>query len=196
MAALDPIADIPNVGQPPTMIAALLLLAAAHISAPACDLRSVQTARATHDALGRRAAMIVARASSADDMRMSAFVDPSASFDLGAGDVGRPLGQGVAGVRALAAMMKADQFRFLGWDYMDSPADACGKRSITVEFIDTTDRLVSQVEFAFDRGRVVKAKGWQRSFEAGSLSSLRRGGNGSKPPRSGRFKPDRRDAAT
>ena len=164
-------------GQAETMIAALLLLAA-QTSAPPCDLGSVQTARATHDALSRRAAKVVEWAS-ADDRRMSAFVDPSARFDLGAGDVGRPLGQGVAGARALAASMKADQFRFLGWDYMDRPADACSKQSITVEFIDTADRLVSRVEFAFDRGRVIEAKGWQHSFEGGSLPSMRRGGNGS-----------------
>lgn len=67
--------------------------------------------------------------------------------------------------------MKADQFRFLGWDYMDSPADACGKQSITVEFISSATGQVSQVEFTFDQARLISAKGWQRSFESGPLPS-------------------------
>lgn len=85
---------------------------------------------------------------------------------------------GSIGARSLAVKMKADQFRFLRWDYIDGPADACGKQSITVEFVDSIDRLVSQVDFSFDRGRVIAAKGWQRPFESGSLPTTAVG-NGS-----------------
>jgi hypothetical protein len=161
-------------GQPSAMIAAFMLLAAS-APAPGCDLSNISTARALHEILGRRAAKIVAAAASArgaaKDALLDGLVDKAASFDLGVGDVGRPLGTGVAGARSLAATMNADQFRFLGWDYMDSPADACGKQSVSVDFISNTDQRVSQVEFTFERGKLVTAKGWQRSFEGGALLS-------------------------
>jgi hypothetical protein len=156
------------------MIAALFLVAAS-ASAQVCDLASLNNARAVHDALGRRAAEIVGAAALPPSERgahaLNALVDPSASFDLGVGDVGRPLGKGLVGVRALVTAMKADQFRFLGWDYMDGPVDACTKQSVTVDFVDTADRRISQVEFVFDQGRLVAAKGWQHSFEGGPMPS-------------------------
>lgn len=65
--------------------------------------------------------------------------------------------------------MNANEFRFLGWDYMDGSVDACGKQSATVDFISNTDQRVSRVEFTFERGKLMKAKGWQRSFETGAL---------------------------
>jgi len=65
--------------------------------------------------------------------------------------------------------MNADTYRFLGWDYMDSPIDGCSKQKIEVEFIDNQDKSVSLMEFDFEDGRVVNATGWQRSFEAGSV---------------------------
>jgi hypothetical protein len=159
--------------------AAIVLAVSAH--AQGCDLKALTTARAIHEALGHRAVKIVTLASGAAskmDGHLSAYVDQSASFDLGAGDVGRPLGSGVAGAHALALVMKADRFQFLGWDYMDGPADACGKQAVTVDFIDTADGQISQVEFTFDQGRVVAAKGWQHSFKSGSLPSLPPAGNG------------------
>lgn len=165
------IADIQNAVQVRPVISAAILLAAA-ASAPSCDLRAATTASAVHEALGRRAIEIVRLASTTDpeaDHRLATYVDKAASFDLGAGDVGRPIGSGSVGARALAATMKADQFRFLGWDYMDSPSDGCGKQSVTVDFIDTAGHEISQVEFAFDRGMLISAKGWQHSFESGSL---------------------------
>lgn len=103
------------------------------------------------------------------DATLQRMITPAASFDLGAGDVGRPQGSGVAGARALARTMRADQFRFLDWNYMDMPADACERREVTIEFIDTSENWVSQVLFTFDQGRVVSAKGWQRLFVNGSM---------------------------
>ncbi len=163
------------------MIAATILL---FVTAPSqsCGLGTASTARAVHDALGRRAAEAIALASTKNskaDERLSAYVDRSANFDLGAGDVGGPLGSGLVGIRALAEKMKADQFQFLGWDYMDRPSDPCGKQSVTVDFINSTDHTMSQVEFAFDGGRIVAAKGWQRSLESGPLVSRLPDGNGS-----------------
>ena len=65
--------------------------------------------------------------------------------------------------------MKADAYRFLGWDYMDMPADPCSKREVEVEFIDSQRKTVSRVKFTFEAGRVVSADGWERSFETGRL---------------------------
>ncbi len=65
--------------------------------------------------------------------------------------------------------MKADTYRFLGWDYMDMPADACSSRKVEVEFIDSQGKNVFRVEFTFQAGRVVSAGGWERSFETGRL---------------------------
>ncbi|HEU4670976.1 MAG TPA: hypothetical protein VFR91_09715 [Dyella sp.] len=118
--------------------------------------------------LSLRAVDVVRLAASRSD-QLAALVAPSAMFDLGASDVGRPLGKGADGARELARTMHADSYRFLGWDYMDMPVDPCSKQQVDVEFIDGKGRSVSRVEFTFEAGRVVSAKGWQRSFETGSL---------------------------
>ena len=153
------------------MIATILLLT---VSAPlrGCDLASISSARSLREALGRRAATIIAAASVKNpkaDALLESLIDQSANFSLGIGDVGRPLGSGVAGARQLAKTMNADQFQFLGWDYMDRPTDACGKQTIKVDFISTTDRRISQVELTFQQARLIAAEGWQRSFETGAL---------------------------
>lgn len=159
------------------MLAIVLLLAAQPV-VPGCDLASVKTMRTVHEALGRKAVELVSTASARDkgaDGRLARLVYPSASFSLGGGDVGQPLGQGATGARALADAVKADQYRFLGWDYMDGFADGCGKQSVEVEFVNAGDRLVSKVSFSFEGGRVTGASGWRRTFESGvvpvSLSS-------------------------
>jgi hypothetical protein len=161
------------------MIAAIMLLATAPASG--CDLAEVHSARAAYEALGQRAITIIAAASTPGpkvDVFLDGLVDNSASFDLLIGDVGSP-GIGIAGARAIANTIKADEFRFLGWDYMDGPADACGKQTVTVEFVSSRDRRISQIEFTFQRARLIAAKGWQRSFRSGPLSSAAVGGNGS-----------------
>ena len=133
-----------------------------------CGLPEITGARDLHQFLSLRAVEVVKRAASSDD-GLAALVAPSARFDLGAGDVGRPLGPGADGARELARTMKADTYRFLGWDYMDMPADACSKREVEVEFIDSEGKSVSRVKFTFEAGRVTSAVGWERSFETGRL---------------------------
>jgi hypothetical protein len=142
------------------------------VAADACDLSAVSGARELHETLSRRAVEVVKRASSpqwASDVRLAQLVRSDASVDLGAGDVGRPLGHGLAGARALAETMQADTYTFAGWDYMDRPATPCGAHKVTIEFTNTSDRRTATVEFQFDAGRVNAAKGWERSFETGSL---------------------------
>lgn len=152
-----------------SILAAISLLASA--TAP-CDLTQVTSARAVHETLSRRAVRIVSLAKESAPQNNAQLIDlvsEAAHFNLGAGDVGRPLGTGLDGARRFAREMGADQFRFLGWNYMDSPADGCDRQSVTLEFIDNRQQLVSQVEFTFEHGRLIAARGWQRSFETGAI---------------------------
>jgi hypothetical protein len=155
-----------------SMLAAISLLASTTVP---CDLAQITSARAIHETLSRRAVRIVTLATETTpqtDAQLSALVNEAAEFNLGASDVGRPLGTGFDGARRLAREMGADQFRFLSWNYMDSPADGCGRQEVTVEFIDTRQQRVSQVEFTFELGRLITARGRQRSFEAGAIRPL------------------------
>lgn len=133
-----------------------------------CVRPDISGSRELERFLSLRAVDVVRLAARSDD-GLAALIAPSASFNLGAGDVGRPLGTGVEGARALARTMKADSYRFLGWDYMDIPADPCSQRKVVVEFIDSRGKNVSRMEFTFEAGRVVSADGWERSFETGRL---------------------------
>jgi hypothetical protein len=145
-------------------------------SAGPCGLSEINSTRELHQFLSMRAVEVVERAARSEarnDLHLRQMISPSASFSLGAGDVGRPLGTGVDGARALAETMKADTYRYLGWDYMDGPAKACSAQKVTVEFVDTASKHLSSVEFTFDAGRVVSAAGWSRSFEAGPLKGTR-----------------------
>jgi len=147
----------------------LALAAGSTMAGPsACGLPEATGSRELHQALSLRAVELVRRAADTND-RQTALVSPSASFNLGAGDVGRPLGTGVDGARQLARTMNADTYRFLGWDFMDAPANACSEHKIEVEFMDTRAKVLSRVEFTFKAGRVVSAVGWQRSFQTGLI---------------------------
>lgn len=149
-------------------IGLVLVASPAFAGSSACGLPKMSGARELNQFLGLRAVEVV-RLAASSDTGLAALVIPSAKFDLGAGDVGRPLGAGVSGARMLAQTMKADTYRFLGWDYIDMPVDPCSKRKVEVEFIDNQDKNVSRVEFTFEAGRVVSAEGWERSFEMGRL---------------------------
>jgi hypothetical protein len=142
------------------------------VAAEACDLSAIGGARELHETLGRRAAEVVKRATApewASDVRLAQLVAANASIGLGAGDVGRPLGHGLAGVRALAETMQADTYTFAGWDYVDGPAKPCDVQKVTVEFTNSGGRRRATVEFQFEGGRVMAAKGWERSFETGAV---------------------------
>ena len=123
-----------------------------------CGLPEITSSRELHQLLSIRAVEVVRRAANRDG-ELAALIAPSASFSLGAGDVGRPLGTGVDGARELSRTMNADTYRFLGWDYMDMPADACSSQEVEVEFIDSQGKNVSRVKFTVESGRVVSATG-------------------------------------
>lgn len=158
----------------------LLLGASTAIASPAsraCDVQHVKTVGELQTILSLRAVEIVNRGASIRggiDVRLQRMVAPSAIFSLGSGDVGRPLGVGVAGARALAKEMKADTFRFLGWDYIPTPVkDACASQKVDVEFTDTHGRRVYPITFTFKAGRLIAAAGWSRSFETGPVEHVR-----------------------
>jgi hypothetical protein len=136
--------------------------------ASGCGLPDITSSRELQRFLSLRAVEVVRQAE--DPKALGALVAPSASFDLGAGDVGRPLGNGVEGARRFARTMAADTYRFLGWDYMDGPADACSRRDVELEFIASRASQVARVTFTFEAGRVVKVTGWMRSFETGAVA--------------------------
>lgn len=154
----------------PWLLTIALALMAGPISAKpsGCGLPPMTGASALHRFLSLRAVEVVKLAAGRND-KLEAWIAPSARFELGAGDMGRPLGTGIDGARELARTMHADTYRFLGWDYMDMPVDPCSKQQVEVEFIDSQGRNVSRVVFTFEGGRVVGADGWERSFETGPL---------------------------
>lgn len=156
------------------LVAPLTLVAEASAGEPAsCDLAHFSGARELHETLSRRAIEIIERATTSEwrlDARLAELVSPSASFSLGAGDVGRPAGAGPSGAHALALLMNADAFRFYGWDYMDLPADSCAVQRVEVEFVDTRGQKSSRIEFTFQAGRLIGGAGWQRSIETGPLA--------------------------
>lgn len=164
------------------VLAALALIAFPGVAmaantAQSCDLPAAKTIGELHYNLSQRAIEAVgyaAETSHDSDDRLQPLVTPKASFSLGSGDVGNALGTGVPGLRALAGAMKADTFRFLGWDYIPTPvANPCGEQKVDVEFINTRARRVFPMTFVFQSGRIVSAQGWSRSFVTGPISSAR-----------------------
>ena len=159
-----------------TLVLVMAPMAACAAPGEACDLAHVKSARELQDALGERSVEIVALAAQADspsDARIALLVKPTASFSLGSGDVGRPLGAGVAGVHALTALMNADGYAFQGWDFMDMPTDGCAPQKVVVVFTDTVAKQRSEVEFSYVRGRLVAATGWEHSYTSGPLKRPR-----------------------
>ncbi|MEO7027126.1 MAG: hypothetical protein ABI056_06190, partial [Caulobacteraceae bacterium] len=65
------------------------------------------------DVLGRKGATVVSSAAAEDwrtNRNLSELMTPDTTFNLGAGDVGRPLGVGRSGARLLAATQRADEY--------------------------------------------------------------------------------------
>lgn len=146
-------------------------------AAPDCGLPKAKWVGELQQALSRRAVEIIKLAagpSTNNQPALTRLIDPSAEFRLGSGDVDRSLGTGVAGARKLASEMNADAFRFLGWDHIPAPVEnLCGALKVDVDFVDGRRKYLFQVTFEFEAGRIVGAKGWTRSFETGTMDSIR-----------------------
>ena len=161
-------------------VTAVLLGTSAAVAAPGgdrCDVPMVEYVGDLQTVLSRRAVEVVDRAvhlQGGPDARLQQLVVPSAAFSLGAGDVGRPLGKGVDGARALAKEMNADTYRFLDWNYIPTPVkDRCASQKVEVEFTDTRGKNVYPVTFTFRQGRVIAAEGWSRTYQTGLVDAGR-----------------------
>ncbi|MBC9031283.1 hypothetical protein IAG41_02665 [Sphingomonas sp. JC676] len=139
-----------------------------------CPIAATKNIGELQALLSRRAVEIIERASASgwkSDAHLRALLVPGAEFDLGSGDVGRPMGTGAAGAHALAADMKADSFRYLSWSGIPMNVEPCGEQKVRVEFIKTGAGELAAVEFTYQAGLLVSAKGWSQWFVAGSLSA-------------------------
>ena len=121
--------------------------------------------------LGKRAVEAASLATRAEreDPRLSALVSRDADFRLGAGDVGREMGQGIPGLRKLLNEVRADRYRFDGWNYMSKKEDPCAAHDVTVEFSSLKEGGRAEVKFKFVKGRIVEATGWYGSMTSGSF---------------------------
>ncbi|WP_292228456.1 hypothetical protein [Brevundimonas sp.] len=137
-----------------------------------CEVAEIKNRRELHYALSRRAVDAINLAA-ASDPALAGLIAPTATFSLGSGDVGRPLGLGAIGAHLLTREMKADTFRFPGWDYMLLPIDnPCAVHKVDVEFLNTPKKNIFRVTFTFEAGRIVDASGWTRSYESGPVTPV------------------------
>jgi hypothetical protein len=108
----------------------------------------------------------------ADGGGLRDVVAETAEFDLGAGDVGQPLGKGAPGLRRLMDKLQADRYRFDGWDYMSRKENPCDVHEVTVEFSSRKLGHRAEVKFRFDGGRIVEGKGRLRSMTTGVFPAI------------------------
>lgn len=150
---------------------------AADVPRVVCDVPPVEYVGQLQSELSRRAVRAINLAAASDGKSMAALkrlIDPTASFSSGGGDVGLPLASGVAGALALAREMKADTFRFAGWDGIPTPvSDRCGEQKVEVEFTDSHGGDFFPVTFTFKSGKIIAAQGWRRSFQSGPMIAVR-----------------------
>ncbi len=156
------------------LMGALLFVAAGKAqAASACDFAGIESAAKLKTLMQERAVEVVtlaARATAKDLKRLQSLVEPTANFDLGAGDLGRGLGTGIEGARELAAAMHANLYIVAGWDYMDMEVEApCAEQKVAVEFLDNRVKARSYVTFTFVNGRVTGVQGWEGSYRTGPL---------------------------
>ena len=140
-----------------------------------CEVADARTIADLRQMLSRRAveAVSLAAAQQGDESSLTNLIAPTATFSLGVGDVGRTLGTGADGARAMAREMNADSFRFLGWDYIPTPVpDPCARHQVDVEFVDSRRENLYPVTFTFYAGQIVAAEGWSRSYQTGPIPPL------------------------
>lgn len=137
-----------------------------------CEVADARTIADLRQMLGRRAieALTLAATQQADESSLTNLIAPTATFSLGIGDVGRSLGTGPDGARAMAREMNPDTFRFFGWDYIPTPvADPCSTHQVDVEFVDSRRQNLYPITFTFYAGQIVAAEGWSRSYQTGPI---------------------------
>jgi len=154
------------------VIVLVALLTGAMPAGDSCGIPDAKYAGQVYDALAHRAADAVERAGQTgwtSDPVLSALVAPDAGFNTGSGDVGVPLANGPAGLRALALGMSANRYRFRALGGIPGPAQPCAEQKVELEFVNTRARTSTTVTFTFVRGRIVRGAGWQGAYSAGPL---------------------------
>lgn len=148
-------------------------LAASAASPGGCGLDKVETIGELQAILSKRAVDAVrwaATTSAKADPRLAELVSPLATFFSGGSDVGRLMGSGVDGLRALTKDMNPASYRYYGWDGLPTPIqNACAVHKVEVEFIDATASVAFPVTFTFQAGQIMAAAGWRRSLSIGRI---------------------------
>lgn len=137
-----------------------------------CDVAAAKDIGAVRHVLSMRLVDIFRRARGEgwqQDSTLKRLVAPDAAFDLGAGDVGRPMGVGTTGARKMSVEMPGSSFRYTSWTSIPMPADACAEQQVTVDFFDPGTGDVARVEGGFRGGILLSAKGWIHAEVSGKL---------------------------
>lgn len=138
----------------------------------ACDVIESKDVGAVRQVLSLRLVDIFRRSRAEtwrQDPELRRLIDPTAEFDLGGGDVGRPMGTGLAGARKMVGEMPKASFRYTSWTSIPMPADACAEQQVTVDFFDATTGDVARIEGRFRSGILMSAKGWMHAEVSGKL---------------------------
>jgi hypothetical protein len=165
------------------MTVALALLAAtrplieakAEEAQTSCDLSDFSNISEVTDKLTDRAVDIINMAAASDwkqNARLSSLVSPDAPVSLGAGDVNRPFGKSLEGLRRLVREMNADSYRTNTWSYIPYAVDACSEHGVKIDFLSHDSKQYSSVEFRFQAGRLISAKGWLSGYREGPISKI------------------------
>jgi hypothetical protein len=149
----------------------VIALAAIAVATRACAVPfGVGTdATAQVDAYARRSVQIIALASAKDEKASASLVSPNAEFSVGSGDVGRPLGKGVAGALAMAEDLKAANYFFHGWVGIPTERDPCSPQDVKVEFVTADGENSAPIEFKYDAGILKSASGWWVPYSSGPV---------------------------
>lgn len=137
-----------------------------------CDVLGAKDIGAVRHVLSMRLVDIFRRSRAEkwqQDPELKRLVNPAAEFDLGGGDVGRPMGTGLTGARKMVGVMPMASFRYTSWTSIPMPADACAEQQVTVEFFDPATGDVARVEGSFRGGILLSAKGWMHAEVSGKL---------------------------
>lgn len=146
--------------------------APAAASARSCMDAAITNVGILNDVLSMRLIEIFRRAQAEawkTDGTLKRLVDPSAEFDLGAGDVGRAMGTGIEAARKMVLEMPVASFRYSRWTSIPYPVDGCDKHSVKVSFFNPILGDVVPVEATFRAGVLISAKGWWNAETTGKF---------------------------
>ena len=143
-----------------------ILLAAASSVCPDAALKDANEIGSMIHALSRRSVAIVA-----GDAAAVRFVSDEAEFMLVTGDVGETVGRGRVGAEALRKRIDAATYEYAPWVSVPEPTDPCAKQEVDVRFYDKSGESGTSVKFQYERGRLIRAQGWNIARVTGPIPS-------------------------